>query len=210
MKLPDAVDYVQAATATDAGQTAYGAVIGAGKLRAGERVGIIGLGGLGLTGARIAVLAGAQVYAADSKRDTWGPAQERGVLETVEDVRELAAPSRGPVDDSFNPNRSCSQTSGLGAHQFTRPIRWINAGTSTVLIMVASTRMASVRPTPNIRMNDTWAAANAANEIDMTSAAAVMTRPVRARPSATLSSLAAGVRSDASQYSRMRDTRNTS
>ncbi len=71
MKLPDAVDFVQAATATDAGQTAYGAVMGAGKLRAGERIGIIGLGGLGLTGARIAVLAGAQVYAADPKRETW-------------------------------------------------------------------------------------------------------------------------------------------
>lgn len=70
IKLPDAVDFVQAATATDAGQTAYGAVMGAGKLRAGERVGIIGLGGLGLTGSRIAVLAGAQVYAADPKHDT--------------------------------------------------------------------------------------------------------------------------------------------
>ncbi|OBG36749.1 hypothetical protein A5672_19350 [Mycobacterium alsense] len=91
MKLPDAVDFVQAATATDAGQTAYGAVMGAGKLRAGERVGVVGLGGLGLTGARIAVLAGAQVYAADPKRDTWGLAKQRGVLETVADAGDLAA-----------------------------------------------------------------------------------------------------------------------
>jgi propanol-preferring alcohol dehydrogenase len=91
MKLPDAVDFVQAATATDAGQTAYGAVMGAGKLRGGERVGIIGLGGLGLTGARIAVLAGAQVYAADPKHDAWGLARQRGVFETIEDVRDLAA-----------------------------------------------------------------------------------------------------------------------
>ncbi len=95
MKLPDAVDFVQAATATDAGQTAYGAVMGAGKLRAGERIGIIGLGGLGLTGARIAVLAGAQVYAADPKRETWLLAQQRGVLETVEAARGLA---------TFNPD----------------------------------------------------------------------------------------------------------
>jgi propanol-preferring alcohol dehydrogenase len=95
VKLPDAVDFVQAATATDAGQTAYGAVLGAGKLRAGERIGIIGLGGLGLTGARIAVLAGAQVYAADPKRETWVLAKQRGVLETVEDARDLA---------TFNPD----------------------------------------------------------------------------------------------------------
>jgi propanol-preferring alcohol dehydrogenase len=90
MKLPDAVDFVQAATATDAGQTAHGAVIGAGKVRADERVGIIGLGGLGLTGARIAVLAGAQVYAADPKHDTWGMAKELGVHQIFEDPSELA------------------------------------------------------------------------------------------------------------------------
>lgn len=90
VRLPDAVDFVQAATATDAGRTAYGAVIGAGRLSDGERVGIVGLGGLGLTGARIAVLAGAQVYAADPKPQVWGPATERGVLEIVETAAELA------------------------------------------------------------------------------------------------------------------------
>jgi propanol-preferring alcohol dehydrogenase len=91
VKLPDAVDFVQAATATDAGQTAHGAVIGAGKLRPGERIGIIGLGGLGLTGAQIAALAGAHVYAADPKHDTWGLAKQCGVLETVEHATDLAA-----------------------------------------------------------------------------------------------------------------------
>ena len=43
---------------------------------------------------------------------------------------------------------------------------------------VASTRIASVRPMPNIFMTVTCAAINAANEIDMMSAAAVMIRPV--------------------------------
>ena len=62
----------------------------------------------------------------------------------------------------------------------------MNAGTSTIRTRVASTSTASVSPTPNIRMNDTCAAISAANEIDITSAAAVTTRPVRARPSATL------------------------
>ncbi len=90
IKLPDAVDFVQAATATDAGQTAYGAVMGAGKLRPGERVGIIGLGGLGLTGARIAVLAGAEVYATDPKRSAWNYAKDGGVLEIFGGTTELA------------------------------------------------------------------------------------------------------------------------
>lgn len=75
---------------------------------------------------------------------------------------------------------------------------------------VASASTASVRPTPKIRMTDTCAAINAANEIDITSAAVVTTRPVRARPRATLSSLSALGRPDASHYSRMTDTMTTS
>ena len=70
----------------------------------------------------------------------------------------------------------------------------MNAGTSTIRTSVASTRTASVRPSPNSRMNATLAAISAANEIDMINAAAVTTRPVRAMPSATLSSLSARAR----------------
>ena len=81
-----------------------------------------------------------------------------------------------------DPTRSCSQTSGLGAHQFHRPNTCINAGTSTIRTRVASTSTATVRPSPNIRMTCTWAAISAANEIDMIRAAAVITRPVRATP----------------------------
>ena len=59
-------------------------------------------------------------------------------------------------------------------------------------------------------MNATSAAMSAANEIDISSAAAVTTRPVLARPSATLSSLSARVLPDFSQNSRIRETRKTS
>jgi len=90
VKFPDQVGFAQAATATDAGQTAYCGVMTVGELRAGERVGIVGLGGLGLTGARIAVLAGADVFAAEPKRDVWDLAKQRGVIDIVEDVSELA------------------------------------------------------------------------------------------------------------------------
>ena len=86
----------------------------------------------------------------------------------------------------------------------------MNAGSSAIRTRVASTRTASVSPSPKIRMNDTCAAIRAANAIAMIIAAAVTTRPVRARPSATASSLSARVCGDCSQNSRMRASRNTS
>jgi propanol-preferring alcohol dehydrogenase len=90
VRLADSVSFVQGATATDAGATSYGAVMHAGELRAGQRVGIVGLGGLGMTGARIAVLNGAEVVAAEPRREVWELAKEQGVVEVVDDVRELA------------------------------------------------------------------------------------------------------------------------
>lgn len=90
IRLPGGVSFIQGAAATDAGMTAYGAVMGSGELRPGQRVGIVGLGGLGMTGARIAVINGAEVYGAEPRRGTWSRARELGVKETVEDVRDLA------------------------------------------------------------------------------------------------------------------------
>lgn len=108
------------------------------------------------------------------------------------------------------PTRSCSAASGFGAHQLALPITCIIAGTSTVRIRVASISTAKVSPSPNILMNGTSEAASAANEIDMSNAAAVITLPVRATLSATPSSLARAVRSESTQCSRNRDTRKTS
>ena len=89
------------------------------------------------------------------------------------------------VADSLMPSRSYSLANGLGAHQITLPSTRMNAGTSSMRTSVASTSTASVSPTPNIRMNETCAAVSAANAIDINSAAAVTTRPVRATPSMT-------------------------
>jgi propanol-preferring alcohol dehydrogenase len=88
--LPKAVSFVQGAAATDAGQTSHRAIMVAGELKAGQRVGVVGLGGLGMTGARIAVLHGAQVYAAEPRKEAWPVARAQGVCEIVEDVRLLA------------------------------------------------------------------------------------------------------------------------
>jgi len=88
--LPATVDYIQGAAATDAGQTSHHALLVAGELQAGQRVGIVGLGGLGMTGARIAVLTGAEVYAAEPRAEAWPVALAQGVTDVVSDVTELA------------------------------------------------------------------------------------------------------------------------
>lgn len=91
IRLPDTVSFIQGAAATDAGQTSHSALMRAGELRSGQRVGIVGLGGLGMTGARLAVLNGAEVFAAEPRREAWVAASAQGVREVVADVRDLAA-----------------------------------------------------------------------------------------------------------------------
>jgi hypothetical protein len=56
----------------------------------------------------------------------------------------------------------------------------MNAGSRTIRTSVASAGIASVRPSPNIRTNDTCGSISAAIEMDITSSAAVTTRPIRA------------------------------
>ncbi|SDZ01831.1 alcohol dehydrogenase, propanol-preferring [Geodermatophilus africanus] len=88
--IPDNVTFVQAASGTDAGMTSYHAVMVVGGVTAGTRVGIIGLGGLGLTGARIAVIAGAEVYAAEVDNAKHETGLAAGVTAVVSDAKELA------------------------------------------------------------------------------------------------------------------------
>ena len=90
VRLPDAVSFAQGAAATDAGMTAWCAVMGAGQCAPGMKVGIVGLGGLGMTGARIAVVNGAEVYGAEPRREVWDKALNQGVREMVEDAKDLA------------------------------------------------------------------------------------------------------------------------
>lgn len=89
--IPPEVSFAQAAAGTDAGMTSYHAVKVVGGVRAGTRVGIIGLGGLGLTGAKVAVGLGAEVYAAEINPSVHALAQAAGVREVVADAKELAA-----------------------------------------------------------------------------------------------------------------------
>ncbi|WP_087974778.1 zinc-binding dehydrogenase [Oceanobacillus rekensis] len=88
--IPDNVSYAQAAASTDAGMTSYHAMFQKGGAKAGMKVGIIGIGGLGQMAARAAVVAGCEVYAADVSASARELAKEIGVKVVVEDVKELA------------------------------------------------------------------------------------------------------------------------
>lgn len=91
VRIPDGVGFEQAAPVTDAGMTSYHAIRVAGRVTKGTRIGIIGLGGLGMVGARVAVLAGAEVYGVDLKRDAFPVAKGLGVRECFTKVSDLAA-----------------------------------------------------------------------------------------------------------------------
>ncbi|MEV8358409.1 zinc-binding dehydrogenase [Microbacterium sp. NPDC076895] len=88
--IPDGVPFTQAAGATDSVTTAYHAVRVTGGVTEGTVIGIIGLGGLGLNGARIAVLAGATVYGVDTNTKVFDAAREAGLAGVYTDAAELA------------------------------------------------------------------------------------------------------------------------
>lgn len=86
VKLPDEVSFELGAMATDAGLTSYHAMIAVGGAKAGMKVGVIGLGGLGYIGARAAVLSGAEVYAAEVNAETRKLADEIGLKGVAESI----------------------------------------------------------------------------------------------------------------------------
>lgn len=80
----------QAAAATDAGMTSYHAAITVGGVKAGHKVGIIGLGGLGSLAVQICVGAGAEVYAAEINEKVWDLGKQLGATAVAKDIREFA------------------------------------------------------------------------------------------------------------------------
>jgi len=89
VRIPDNVSFVQAATGTDAGMTSYHAVMVVGRVTAGMKVGIIGLGGLGQLGARAAVIAGAEVYGCDINEAARALGPSIGVRQMFTQVMEF-------------------------------------------------------------------------------------------------------------------------
>jgi propanol-preferring alcohol dehydrogenase len=90
VKLPDEISFEMGAVGADAGVTAYHAVVKVGAAKAGMKIGVIGLGGLGYIGARIAVLLGAEVYAADTNPAVRDMKDELGVVAVGESIEEFA------------------------------------------------------------------------------------------------------------------------
>ena len=87
--IPDDVTFQQAAAATDAGMTSVGALSTAG-VEAGMKVGVIGFGGLGQIGARVAKLRGADVYVAEINESVWDRAREAGATQVAKSISEFA------------------------------------------------------------------------------------------------------------------------
>lgn len=90
--MPDGVTFAQGAAATDAGMTSYHAIFRTGGAKAGMKIGIIGIGGLGQFGARAAIAEGAEVYAVDLSPDARALAQEigcKGIFENVMDLEPI-------------------------------------------------------------------------------------------------------------------------
>jgi alcohol dehydrogenase, propanol-preferring len=87
--IPDEVSFAQAAAATDAGMTSVGALSTAG-VEAGMKVGIIGFGGLGQIGARVAKLRGADVYVAEVNESIWDRVREAGATRVAKSITEFA------------------------------------------------------------------------------------------------------------------------
>lgn len=90
VRMPDELSFELAAMGTDAGMTSYHAVVVQGRLEKGQKVGIIGLGGLGQVGARIAVVKGAEVHVAEINEDAWPLAEKIGAVSVVKDAAEWA------------------------------------------------------------------------------------------------------------------------
>jgi D-arabinose 1-dehydrogenase-like Zn-dependent alcohol dehydrogenase len=89
VKVPDGVEWDQAAVSTDAGITAYRAVIARGQAKAGDKVGIIGMGGLGSLAVQIARNVGAAVYVAETNHALHAYARELGVTQVSDDLMDF-------------------------------------------------------------------------------------------------------------------------
>ncbi|KAJ5517303.1 hypothetical protein N7527_008863 [Penicillium freii] len=92
-RIPDGVSFAQAAIATDALSTAYHAVVVEAEARPDWKIGIIGLGGLGMPGLAFAALQGASVYGFDIMDSKFEEATRLGALtcfKTIEEAKHMA------------------------------------------------------------------------------------------------------------------------
>jgi len=99
VRMPEGLSYELAAAGTDAGMTSYYAMMTIGGVKAGDKVAVIGFGGLGQIGARVAVVTGAQVTVVEINEDVWPEAEKAGVDKIVKSVDDLEADTYDVVVD---------------------------------------------------------------------------------------------------------------
>ncbi|MDR0959610.1 MAG: zinc-binding dehydrogenase [Propionibacteriaceae bacterium] len=90
VRIPDNLSFEMAAVGTDAGMTAYHALVTVGDVKFLDRVGIIGIGGLGQIAAQAAVRMGAEVFVAEINEDAWPLAYAWGAKEVKSSIEEFA------------------------------------------------------------------------------------------------------------------------
>jgi alcohol dehydrogenase, propanol-preferring len=88
--MPHDLSFELAAMGTDAGMTSYHAMVTQGRVQPGMKVGVIGLGGLGQIGARVAVVKGAEVHVAEPNQAAWPLASQIGAASVVDDASAWA------------------------------------------------------------------------------------------------------------------------
>lgn len=108
VRLPDEIPLIEAAIIADALTTPYHAVVHRGRVAPGDRVVVVGCGGVGLNVVQVAAALGAHVVAVDLSEDKLAWARRLGASETVHppsvdrpdrEVRRLAG--GGGVDVAF-------------------------------------------------------------------------------------------------------------
>ncbi|KAJ4213770.1 hypothetical protein FSOLCH5_009308 [Fusarium solani] len=78
MHIPEGVTFAQAAVATDALATSYHAVVAEAGAKPGMTIGVVGLGGLGMSGLAFGALQGAVMYGFDIDKDKFEEAKRLG------------------------------------------------------------------------------------------------------------------------------------
>ncbi|MBC3189953.1 alcohol dehydrogenase catalytic domain-containing protein [Pseudonocardia sp. C8] len=90
MGLPGSLPFELAAVAMDAGATSHAAVMTGAQAAAGKKIGIIGFGGLGQFGVRLARHAGAEVYVSEIRQDVWPSALAAGAVAVAPRITDFA------------------------------------------------------------------------------------------------------------------------
>ncbi|KAF2995067.1 hypothetical protein E8E13_002448 [Curvularia kusanoi] len=90
VRIPDNVSFEQAAVATDALATSYHAIMVTAGAKPGMTLGVIGLGGLGLSGLTFGVISGATVYGFDIVQAKFKEAKEVGAHACFQSLDEAS------------------------------------------------------------------------------------------------------------------------